>query len=127
MTDDPLPALRAICLAFPETTEKPTGAHAAFQVRDKTFAWFWDNHHGDGQVALTCKTPSGVQDILVTADPARYFVPPYVGGRGWIGLRLDVPIDWDDVADLITDSYRLTAPKRLVALLDQKGGEGVAP
>ena len=119
MDDDPLPRLRAICLALPEATERPSGSHAAFQVRNKTFVHFLDNHHDDGRVALNCKAAPETQELLVGADPARYFVPPYVGHRGWIGVRLDVAIDWDDITDLVTESYRMIAPQRLAALLDR--------
>ena len=116
MDDDPLPRLRALCLALPEAAEKPTGRHAAFQVRGKTFAWFTDNHHGDGMLALTFKAPPGAQEVLVGSDPDRFFVPPYVGHRGWVGLRVDTAaVDWDEVADLVADSYRLLAPRRLAA------------
>ena len=116
MESDPLARLRAICLALPEATEKP-GPMPAFLVRGKTFAWFTDNHHGDGRVALWCKSTLGDQDILISADPVRFFVPPYLGHRGWIGARLDRDPDWDTLADLVLTSYRLIAPKRLVAQL----------
>ena len=120
MTDDPLARLRAICLALPEAGERGGVVEHTFRVRDKIFAMFLDNHHGDGRVAMWCKAPPGAQDVLVGSDPARYFVPPYVGHHGWVGVLLDPPPDWDDVADLVLDSYRLTAPKRLVALLDRR-------
>ena len=114
---DPLERLRKICLALPEATEKIAWGEPTFRVRDKMFGMFTNNHHGDGRVALWCKAPEGVQEILVSADPRRFFVPPYVGHKGWIGVRLDVDVDWDEVADLVKDSYQMTAPKRLVALL----------
>ena len=88
-----------------------------FLVRGKTFAWFLDNHHGDGRLALCCKAAPGDQDILVTADTVRFFRPPYVGQHGWIGARLDRDPDWAELAALIRDSYRLIAPKRLAASL----------
>lgn len=98
----------------------PAGRHAGFRVREKTFAWHTDDHHGDGMVAVTFKAGPGVQAALVGAEPAKFFVPPYLGPRGWIGLRLDRDeVDWDEVADLVTDSYRLIAPRRLVAQLDR--------
>jgi hypothetical protein len=84
-------------------------------VRGKTFAMFLDNHHGDGRVALWCKAPPGAQAEIVAADPRRFFVPPYVGPRGWIGARLDLDPDWGAVAACVEDSYRMTAPKRLLA------------
>ena len=80
--------LRAICLALPEVSERAENAHVAFLVRGKTFAYFLNNHHGDGRVALVCKAAAGAQGILVDAEPDRFFVPAYLGPRGWIGLRL---------------------------------------
>ena len=114
---DPLPRLRAICLAFPETTEKEAWGAPTFRVRDKLFVMFVDNHHGDGRVAMWCKAPPDVQGMLVEADPRRFFVPPYVGHKGWIGVRLDLDVDWDEVADIVEDGYRMTAPKRVLAQL----------
>lgn len=110
--------MREICLALPEAEEKPSDhPHATFVVRNKTFAMFLDNHHGDGRVALWCKAPAGLQSALVEKDPERFFVPPYVGVHGWVGMTLDPPMDWDEATDLIVDAYRLTAPKRLIAKL----------
>ena len=119
MKDDPLSRLRKVCLALPEATEKVAWGEPTFRVRDKIFAMFTDNHHGDGRVALWCKAPPGVQEVLVGADPRRFYVPPYVGHKGWIGVRLDVTVDWDEVSDLVKESYLMTAPKRLAALLGQ--------
>ncbi len=116
MALDALERVRAICLALPEATERP-GSMPGFLVRGKTFVWFADNHHGDGRVALHCKAAPGDQDILVTADPTRFFIPPYLGHHGWIGVRLDRDPDWAEVADLVAGSYRLIAPKRLAARL----------
>ena len=112
-----LERLRAICLALPEATEQETWGDPTFRVRHKIFAI---QRSGDGRLSLWCKAPSGAQEILVGADPARFFVPPYVGHRGWIGVRLDGKVDWDEVADLVADSYRMTAPKSLEARLDQR-------
>jgi len=119
MADDPVPRLRAICLALPEAVEQETWGDPTFRVRDKIFAM---PRRGDGRVSMWCKAPPGMQDVLVGADPARFFVPPYVGHNGWIGVRLDLAPDWDEIGDLVADSYRLTAPKRLAALL--AAGEG---
>lgn len=107
--------LRRICLAFPETTERPFGGHSApaFRVRDKLFV----HCHEDGR-ALTCKAAPGEQALLVAADPGRFFVPDYVGHRGWVGVRLDPPVDLEELAELAEDSYRLIAPKSLVARWD---------
>lgn len=119
MPVDPLGRLRERCLALPEAVEKLTwGTHPTFRVRDKIFARFLDDQHGDGRVALWCKAPPGVQEVIVGADPDRFFVPPYVGHDGWIGVRLEGEVDWQEVADLVAESYRMTAPKRLVSLLD---------
>jgi hypothetical protein len=117
---DPLRRLREICLVLPEAIEKETWGEPTFRVRDKIFAMFTHDESDDGHVALWCKAPEGVQEILVSAAPQRFFVPPYVGSKGWIGLRLDVHVDWGEVADLVNDSYQMTAPKRLVASLGQR-------
>jgi predicted DNA-binding protein (MmcQ/YjbR family) len=119
MDDERLERIREICLALPEATAA-TDVHTAFRVRDKTFVWYLVNHHGDGRVAINCKAPPGEQALRVGSDPERFFVPPYLGPRGWIGLRLDVgPVDWDEVAEVVEESYRMTAPKRLTAQLDR--------
>jgi hypothetical protein len=116
---DALKRVRAICLALPETNERPSHGSPAFFVRDrKTLAMFLDNHHGDGRLAIWCPAPPGVQGELVRQEPERFFVPAYVGHRGWLGVRLDVDVEWDEVADIVEDAYRLVAPKKLVAQLD---------
>ena len=111
--------LRAVCAGLPEVDERSGGEggqHLAFIVRKRTFAYFTDDHHGDGRVALTVKVPPGEQGPLVAADTKRYFVPPYLGHRGWVGFRLDVsPVDWDEARELLVESYCLCAPKRLAA------------
>jgi hypothetical protein len=110
--------LTKICLALPETTRNYTGQHAGFLVRKKTFAWFLNDHHGDGIVAVTCKVAPGDNARLAAAQPGRFYIPAYVGPKGWVALRLDMDeIDWDEVAELVTDSYRRIAPKRLAALV----------
>ena len=116
---DPLARVRALCLALPEAQEKEAWGEPTFRVRDKIFAMYAaaGNHHGAGRAALWCKAPFGEQDLLVRADPARYFVPPYVGVRGWVGVVLDDATDWDALADLLADAWRLTAPRRLAATL----------
>ncbi|HEU5327791.1 MAG TPA: MmcQ/YjbR family DNA-binding protein [Thermomicrobiales bacterium] len=118
MQKEPLERVRALCLALPEATEKAEG-RPAFQMRGKTFAMYMDNHHDDGRVALWCKAAPGAQDVPVRADSERFFVPPYVGPQGWVGMRLDRDIDWEEVGAILVDAYRLQAPKRLAALLDQ--------
>jgi hypothetical protein len=83
-------------------------------VRGRTFTWYLEDHHGDGRVALHCRVASGEQQALVAEDAKRFFVPPYLGARGWVGLWLDLPeVGWDEVAELVTESYRLIAPKGL--------------
>ena len=105
LTGDDLGRVRALCLSLPETAEK-AGARPAFQVRGKTFVMYMDDHHGDGRLALWCKMLAGAQPALVASEPDRYFVPPYVGPSGWVGLRLDLPVvDWDEVAGVVEDAY----------------------
>jgi hypothetical protein len=114
MREERLGRVREICLGFPEAEEEGE-VHRGFRVRGKTFAWFLDDHHGDGRLALNVKAQPGVQEALVARDPGRFFVPHYVGHRGWVGIRLEDRPDWDEIADLLEESYRLTAPKRLGA------------
>ena len=111
--------LVAVCLALPEATSRGE-QHIGFQVRGRSFAYYVDDHHGDGRMAIHCKAAPGEQAALVASDPATFFVPAYLGAKGWIGCRLDLPrVDWAEVEELVVDSYRLVAPKRLVALLDR--------
>ncbi|HEY7910073.1 MAG TPA: MmcQ/YjbR family DNA-binding protein [Thermomicrobiales bacterium] len=117
MADDVLERLRGICLVLPEATEQSGVGDPTFKVREKIFAM---RHGFDGRPSMWCKSPPGVQRMLVGSAPERFFVPPYVGHHGWVGVWLDIDIDWDEVADLVQESYRLTAPKRLIALLDQQ-------
>ena len=114
---NPLPQLRKLCLALPEATEKEAWGEPTFRVGDKLFAMYDNNHHDAGHIAVWCKAPPGVQEILVSADPKKFFRPPYVGHKGWIGVRLDGKVDWEEVADILEDSYRMTAPKRLQTAL----------
>jgi hypothetical protein len=112
----PLPRVRKICLSLPETTERLSHGAPSFFIRDKVgFVNYMDNHHDDGRLALWCACPPGMRDGLVRAQPEHYFVPPYVGFRGWIGVRLDRGIDWDDVERVIRDAYLTVAPKKLVS------------
>lgn len=115
---DPFERVRAVCLALPEVTEKQDG-RPDFQVRGKSFVMCMDNHHDDGRLAVWCKAPPGAQGVLVGADPVRFFVPPYVGPNGWVGVRLDRDVDWDELAGIIADGYRMSAPKRLLAVMDR--------
>jgi len=111
--------LRAACAGLPEVEERAggeDGRHIAFIVRKRNFAYFTDDHHGDGRLALTVRVVPGEQGALVASDQERYFVPPYLGPRGWVGLRLDVgTVDWDEARELLVESYCLCAPKRLAA------------
>lgn len=110
--------LTKICLALPETTRECMGSHAGFLIRKKTFAYFLNNHHGDGIVSVACKALPGENTALAAAQPKRFYLPAYIGPRGWVALRLDVgKVDWDEVAELVTASYRQMAPKRLIELL----------
>ncbi len=111
--------LRAICADLPEVTERVSHDAVTFFVRGKrTVAYVTDDHHGDGMLALVCAAEPGVQEELVRAEPHRFFRPPYVGHRGWIGLRLDVEVDWGEVAAVVEASYRRVAPVTLVRRLD---------
>ncbi len=111
MTTSPVTErLRAVCLALPEAAEKEAWGDPTWRVRGRIFAM---EKRGDGRVSVWCKAPHGSQEVLVGADPARFFVPPYVGAKGWIGIRLDDEPDWAEVAGLIRRSYRLIAPQRL--------------
>jgi predicted DNA-binding protein (MmcQ/YjbR family) len=123
MPPSPLTRLRKLCLALPDAHEVEAWGEPTFRVRNKLFAMFAapNNHHGGGRPAVWCKAAPGNQSIMVRASPGRFFVPPYVGPSGWVGIWLDRNPDWDEVADLLRDSYRLIAPKKLVAVLDQGG------
>jgi predicted DNA-binding protein (MmcQ/YjbR family) len=115
MADAPGGRLRAICLALPEAGEKEAWGHATYRVKDKIFAM---ERQDDGRVAVWVKAPPGSQEVLIGAAPERFFRPPYVGHKGWVGMRLDDGPDWAEVVGLVTRSYRLIAPRRLAALLD---------
>jgi hypothetical protein len=113
--------LRAIVAALPEVTERLSHGAVTFFVRGKrTLTYLTDDHHGDGRLALVYPAPDGVQAEVLASDPERFFRPPYVGHRGWVGLRLDVEPDWDEVADVVDEAYRCVAPRRLVAQLDAR-------
>lgn len=112
-----LESLRTICLALPEADERETWDKPNFRVRDKIFAMYWDQ---DGRTAVSCKAPPGSQTILIGADPERFFSPPYVGPKGWVGMWLDDGVDWEEVAFIVNRSYRMTAPKKLAALVPER-------
>jgi hypothetical protein len=120
MNDEPLSRARRICLALPEAHEQEAWGEPTFRVGKKIFAMYasGSNHHGGGHDALWCNAPLGVQEILIRSDPDAYFSPPYVGVKGWIGIRLN-SVEDAELWDLVVQSYSLVAPKRLQALVDQ--------
>lgn len=114
MPGDASERLRTICLALPEATEVLMRRGPTFRVADRIFAW---DRPWRGAASVWCKVPPGSQAVLVGADPARFFVPPFVGTKGWIGVRLDDTTDWDEVTALVRRSHRLIAPPRLRTLV----------
>ena len=117
--DSRLVRLAEICSALQAVATTRSGRHATFRVRGRTVAYFLDDHRGDeGIVGVVCKAAPGWADALFESEPGRFYRPAYLGHRGWVGLRLDVPgVDWAEVEDLVTESYLLVAPKRLAALV----------
>jgi len=122
MSPDPAAALariRAIALALPETGERPShGSPGFFITKGKFFAYFWHNHHGDGETIVIVKT-SGLdeQAMLIESDPDCYYAPPYLGPSGWVAMRLDrEPTDWERIADRIAMSWEMVAPRRLLEM-----------
>ena len=117
MYDDSNPALkrlREVCLALPEAFEKEAWGECTFRVTGGSmFAMTDNNHHQSGHVAVWVKAPPMVQEILVNSDAKRFFVPPYMGPKGWVGVRLDYKVNWDEVAGILKDGYQMSAPKRL--------------
>jgi hypothetical protein len=114
-----LKRVRKICLALPEATEKEAWGTPTFRVRNKMFAMYANNHHNDGRIALWCHAPPGVQQLLVESQPHRFFVPPYVGPGGWIGVRLDRTND-AQLAMCVRHAYCGVAPKKLQAQLGKE-------
>ena len=111
--------VRGIALGLPEVSERLSHSAPSFFIRDKkTLAMFHHDHHGDGELGIWCPAPPGVQSELVDTEPDRFYVPAYVGHRGWLGMRLDRDPDWDEVAGVLIEAYRTVAPKKLVAQLD---------
>jgi hypothetical protein len=106
--------LRAICLALPEATEEPMRRGPSYRIEDKIFAL---ERPSSDWLALWCKVPQGAREIIIDAEPARFFVPPYFGPKGWIGVRLDEATDWREIEGFVRRSYRLIAPKRLAKLV----------
>ena len=123
MPADPLERLRELCLALPETTERISHGEPTFFVRGKRVFLTYADHHHDDRLGFWCAAAPGVQGELVASDPETFFVPPYVGGRGWLGVRLDAPRAktkkfWAEVGEIVEDAYRQIAPKTLIAELD---------
>lgn len=116
MREEVLAQLRAVCLALPEAAEDGGVGNPSFKVRSKIFAM---QHPMNERPSLWCKAPQGMQSVLIDSEPDRFFVPPYVGKHGWVGCWLDIEVDWQHLAALVEESYRMTAPKRLIALLGQ--------
>jgi hypothetical protein len=118
-TPRPLTRLRKLCLALPEAHEVEAWGEPTFRVRNKLFAMYASsgNHHGAGRAAVWVKATRMNQAMMVEAEPERFFVPPYVGPSGWVGVWLDGAVAWEDLGDLLRDAYLLVAPKRLGALL----------
>ena len=115
---DRLRVLTDICLALPETRREEKASHAAFLVGKKIFAYYLNNHHGDNIISVCCKVLPGENQFLVQSDPGRFYLPAYIGPRGWIALRMDLAtLNWSELKELIRGSYLQMAPKRLVALL----------
>lgn len=121
MAARPLARLRKLSLALPEAHEVEAWGEPTFRVRNKLFAMYAaaGNHHGAGRPAVWLKESPGNQQLMVGSAPDRFFVPPYVGPSGWVGVWLDGAVEWGELADLLRDAYRLVAPKRLVAQLDE--------
>jgi hypothetical protein len=115
---------RAICLALPAVTERLSHGTPTFFVRDRTaFVYAWlDGHHDNTFPHLWCAAGPGVQEVLIKAEPEHFFRPPYVGHRGWVGVRLDGDVGWDEVDEVCQDAFRAVAPRRLVAELDARTG-----
>ena len=116
----PLARVRSLCLAFPETEQREShGEPCWFAGGKKTFVMAAQEHHDD-RTAIWAAAPEGVQSALVAGEPGRYFRPPYVGHRGWVGVFLDIEdIDWPHVEEIIEDAWRVVAPKRLIASFDE--------
>jgi hypothetical protein len=111
-----LARLTKLALALPESERELVARHARFHVREKTFAWYLDDHHGDGIVSVSCRMGPGENREVVALDPKRFYLPAYMAHRGWVAFRLDFgKVDWKEVDELVTESYRLVAPKKLAA------------
>jgi hypothetical protein len=111
--EDALGRLRAICLALPEVQERLSHGEPAWFVQGKKLFVMLSDHHHDDRVGFWCAAPPGIQEALVDSEPERFFRPPYVGVRGWVGVYLDVPVDWSEVEGIVREAYNCVAPVRL--------------
>lgn len=119
--DRRLRKLSEICLAFPEAERTICGDHADFRVRGRVFAYFLKNHHGDGIVSVCCKSVLGENADRASRDPRRFYLPAYIGSRGWFGIRLDLGnIDWYDVQSSVAQSYELIAPRSILSQMPER-------
>jgi hypothetical protein len=108
-----------ICKSLPEVTIEAAGEHLGIRIRKKTLAWYGFDHHGDGMISLVCKANLSEQRRLVSNDPETFFVPDYLGAKGWIGIRLDLAeVDWDAITDLIVAAYQRLAPRKLATQVE---------
>lgn len=107
-------AVREVCLAFPQAEEVPSRGSPDYRVNGKTFATYAVNHHGDGRIALWLRAPAGAQQLYTESEPQHFFVPPYVGPRGWLGVHLDRGLDWERIASHVREAYSEVAPRQLV-------------
>ena len=117
-----LDRLREVCLALPGATEKLSHGSPSWFVK-KMFAshtFTDDRHHGDGRESLWCAAPPGAQEEMVGQEPDRFYRPPYVGHRGWLGVYLDGPVDWDELSEVVKEAYRVVVPKKLIAELEAR-------
>lgn len=127
MRIDPIEKLREVCLAMPEVVEKEAWGEATFRVRGKMFAMTDNNHHDSGHVAVWCMAPPLAQAMLVESNPDVFFVPPYVGHKGWVGVRLDRKLDWKQIAQVLSDAHREATTKRPSKLRAAASLDGLAP
>jgi hypothetical protein len=125
-SENHLQRIRRICAALPETTERLSHGEPTFFVHKKVFAMFANNHHNDGHIAVYLPTPPGIQEILIDTAPQKFFKPPYVGVRGWVGIELD-RIDDTELTSHLHEAWRLIAPKRLHPAIDETAGSAVKP
>jgi hypothetical protein len=120
MPPSPLTRVRKLCLGLPEAHEVEAWGEPTFRVKNKIFAMYaGKSRHGEGRNAVWCKAKPVNQRLMIDAAPGRFFSPPYVGPSGWIGVWLDDDCDWQELKDLLRDGYRLTAPKKLLARLEE--------